>query len=459
MATNTIGNFNHQTRATNLLWQLFLMCCMTVVLTAYSTAGQAGPKIQHWTTDNGARVYFVDTHELPMVDVRVVFDAGSARDGDKPGLALLTNGLLTEGAGGLDADAIAERMESVGAEYGNDSLRDMAVVTLRSLTDSKLLEPALDTFAKIVQQPDFPAAVLERERQRLLVGLSIQQQKPGEIVEKAFYKALYGKHPYATPPEGDEASVKAIKREDLLAFYRKYYVASNALIAIVGDLSRQQAEQLATRLVKDLPKGKPAAPLPPVPALSRASEETISHPSSQTHIMMGQPGMHRGDPDYYALYLGNHALGGGGLVSRLSEEIREKRGLSYSVYSYFYPMRRNGPFILGLQTKNESASEALSVLRKTLADYVDNGITEKELEASKKNIIGGFPLRLDSNKKITEYIAMIGFYDLPLDYLDTFTGKIQALTLQQVRDAFKRRVLPERMATVIVGNSGKESAK
>jgi zinc protease len=310
-----------------------------------------------------------------------------------------------------------------------------------------------------VQQPDFPAAVLERERQRLLVGLSIQQQKPGEIVEKAFYKALYGKHPYATPPEGDEASVKAIKREDLLAFYRKYYVASNALIAIVGDLSRQQAEQLATRLVKDLPKGKPAAPLPPVPALSRASEETISHPSSQTHIMMGQPGMHRGDPDYYALYLGNHALGGGGLVSRLSEEIREKRGLSYSVYSYFYPMRRNGPFILGLQTKNESASEALSVLRKTLADYVDNGITEKELEASKKNIIGGFPLRLDSNKKITEYIAMIGFYDLPLDYLDTFTGKIQALTLQQVRDAFKRRVLPERMATVIVGNSGKESAK
>jgi zinc protease len=298
--------------------------------------------------------------------------------------------------------------------------------------------------------------VLERERQRLLVGLSIQQQKPGEIVEKAYYKALYGKHPYATPPEGDEQSVKAIKRKDLLAFYQQYYVASNAVVAIVGDLGRQRAGQLANRLVKNLPEGKPAASLQKVPALTSASEQVINHPSSQTHIMMGQPGMHRGDPDYHALYLGNHALGGGGLVSRLSEEIREKRGLSYSVYSYFYPMRRNGPFILGLQTKNETASEALSVLRKTLADYVANGITEKELEASKKNIIGGFPLRVDSNKKITEYIAMIGFYNLPLDYLDTFTGKIQALTLQQVRDAFKRRVNPARMATVIVGTNGKQ---
>jgi len=185
--------------------------------------------------------------------------------------------------------------------------------------------------------------------------------------------------------------------------------------------------------------------------LSAAAERHIEHPSSQTHILIGQPGMRRDDPDYFALYVGNYVLGGGGLVSRLNAEVREKRGLSYSVYSYFLPMAQQGPFQMGLQTRNDQADEALKVLRATLAQYVTEGPTAAELEAAKKNITGGQALRIDSNRKILEYLAVIGFYDLPLDYLETFNAKVEALTLDRIHDAFERRLQPERMLTVRVG--------
>jgi zinc protease len=185
--------------------------------------------------------------------------------------------------------------------------------------------------------------------------------------------------------------------------------------------------------------------------LQAALEQRIAHPSSQTHILLGQPGIRRDDADYYALYVGNHVLGGGGLVSQLSNEVREKRGLSYSVYSYFLPMGERGPFQLGLQTRNDQVDEALQVLRDTLATYVAEGPSAEELEAAKNNITGGQALRIDSNRKILEYLAVIGFYELPLDYLETFNAKVEAVTLEQVREVFRRRIQPERMLTVLVG--------
>jgi len=204
-------------------------------------------------------------------------------------------------------------------------------------------------------------------------------------------------------------------------------------------------------LVAHLPKGAPAEKLPKVANLNEQETIKLAHPSTQTHILLGQPGMKRGDPDYFALYVGNHILGGNGLVSRLSNEIREKRGLAYSTYSYFLPMRKDGPFQIGLQTRNDQAEEALKVVRETLNNFIENGPTDEELNASKKNITGGFPLRISSNQKILGYIGMIGFYDLPLDYLDTFNEKIQAVSADDIKDAFKRRVHPDTMVTVLVG--------
>lgn len=423
------------------------------VALGHGAVANATPAIQHWETSNGARVYFVPAAELPMVDVRIVFDGGSARDGQREGIARFTNNLLSEGAGELNADQIAERFESVGAQFGASALRDMAIVTLRSLTEPKLLEPAVDTLALVLRDPTFPENGLERERRRTLIAIKAQQQSPEEIADKAFFKAMYGEHPYAHPPLGTEQSVGAFKRDDVVAFHRDYYVARNAVIAIVGAIGKEQARELAEKLVGQLPAGERAPALPPAPMPSQASTQRIAFPSEQTHLLIGQPAITRDDPDFFPLTVGNHVLGGSGLVSRISEEVREKRGLSYSAYSYFIPMRVAGPFTAGLQTRNDQADDALKVLNDTLEQFLRQGPTAKELTAAKQNITGGFALRLDSNGKIAETVAMIGFYGLPLNYLDTYKARVEAVTTAAVADAFKRRLDPKKMATVIVGGT------
>lgn len=412
----------------------------------------AGPRIQSWQTANGAKVLFVEAPGLPMVDLRVVFDAGSARDGSLPGLAALTSSLLTEGAGPWDANQIAERLEAVGAEMDAGALRDMAWVSVRTLTESGPLDVAVETITAVLGQPRFEGSALQRNRQAMLVALRRDEQNPGTVAQKAFYRAIFGDHPYATDTGGSAESLAAITREDVQGFHRRHYVAANAVVAIVGDLDRTRAEQLAQRVTDKLAVGQHAPLLPEVPALSGAQWVSKRFPSSQTHVLMGQPGMHRGDPDYFVLYLGNHILGGSGLVSLLSEEVREKRGLSYSVYSYFSPMRRNGPFVVGAQTQNAKAGEAIEVMQTTLQRFMDEGPSEQELEAAKRNITGGFPLRIASNSKIVEYLAMIGFYDLPLDYLDRFVGRIEDISAEQIRSTFQRRLDPQRFVTVTVGN-------
>ncbi|MEE8263663.1 MAG: pitrilysin family protein [Gammaproteobacteria bacterium] len=424
---------------------------LLLVLGLVAPLAHGTPDIQHWQTANGAEVYFVEAHELPMVDVRVIFDGGSARDGGHAGVAVLTNGLLAEGADGLSADEISDNFEANGAIFEAGALRDMAWVSLRSLTDPDKLEPAVANLSRVLSRPDFPADVLDRERSRLLVALRYKQQSPSDLAQDAFYRAVYGEHPYAHPSEGTVESVQALSRDDVSAFYARYYTARNAVVAIVGDLSSRKAKALAEAALAGLPEGGRAAALPPVPALTGPKEVRVAHPSAQTHILVGQAGVARGDPDVITLYVGNHALGGGGLVSRLSEEIREKRGLSYSVSSYFLPMRRRGPFTAGLQTRSDQADEALAVLQANLAEYVAEGPTAAELRASKQNITGGFPLRIDSNRKIVGYLAMIGFYGLPLDYLDTFNGRVEAVTQADIREALRKHLSPDRMITVRVG--------
>ena len=420
-------------------------------------SAQAVPEIQTWQTPTGAEVLFVPAPELPMIDIRVVFDAGSARDGSQPGLASLSAAMLTEGAGDLDADALAERVEAVGAELDAGADRDTSYVRLRSLTDPQALEPALDTLVKVLKAPRFDASEFERVRQNRLTALRLAEQDPGSVGQKALYQAIFGEHPYASDPSGTAEAVAALNAEDLRGFHRRYYGAKNATVAIVGAIDRAQAEAIAARITADLPDAEPPPPLPPVPALEQALVQPIEFPSSQTHLYLGQPGMYRGDPDYFALYLGNHILGGSGLVSLLMEEVREKRGLSYSVFSYFVPMARKGPLLMGLQTQNAQADAAQQVLLQTLERFIEEGPTEAQLEAAIKNVTGGFPLRIAGNSQILSYLSVIGFYDLPLDYLERFPERIRAVTSEQIRDALQRRVDPARLALVAVGAASEAS--
>jgi len=430
----------------HMLFGLFTSLCVLLAVPAH-----ASPTIQHWTTDNGARIYFVAAPDLPMVDIQFTFDAGSARDDDKKGVAHLTNSLLDEGAGKLNADQIAEQFDSLGAEFGTGSYRDMALMKLRSLTDPAQLTPALKLFALILSEPSFPAESFERNKKQTLIAIQSQLQSPQAIGGNAFFKALYGDHPYSAPSLGFEESVSALTRDDMVKYFQQYYVAKNAVVSIVGDLDRATAEAIAAQLASGLATGHAAPRVAPPAVLEKERVINIEHPSTQTHISIGHASVTRDDSDYFALYVGNHILGGSGLTSRISDEIRNKRGLAYSAYSYFSPMREAGPFMMGLQTRNDQASDAIKVMFATLQTFIDDGPTAEELEASKRNITGGFPLRIASNSKILGHIGNIGFYNLPFDYLDTYNDQINAVTIEQIKETFKRRVHPNKMVTVTVG--------
>ena len=422
-----------------------------IVLFSISVAVHATPQIQTWQTDKGVKVLFVPAKEIPMLDVRIVFDAGGARDDGLSGLAVLTNGLLSEGAAGKTAQQIAEDFESVGAQIEYDALRDMAVVGVRSLTESRYLTSAVQSLKQVLTQPDFPVDAYHRELKRMKLSVKARQQSPGALAGEAFNKAVFGDHPYALPTSGTEESLENMTLDAVRAFYKKYYVAKNATVAIVGNVEREQAEAIVKALVSALPAGEKPLPLPAVKQLTEGKTITIDFPSSQTHIFVGQTGTKRGDEDYYSLYVANHPFGGSGFSSRLVEVIREEHGLAYSVYSYFSPLRELGPFAMGMQTKTEQTEQALSLLKEELVDYVENGPEKEELAASLSNITGSFPLSIDSNGKLLEYIAMIGFYDLPIDHLDRFIDNVRAVDVDKINDALKRRLHPDKMVTVIVG--------
>ncbi len=418
-----------------------------------------GLKIESWQTKNGAKVFFVPAAQLPMVDVRVVLNAGSARDDGKAGLAYLTNLLLDNGAGSWDTGQVLERFDDIGAQFSTSVMRDMAIAHLRTLSDSSMLSSAAETMATVIKDPQFNVTELDRERQRLLVALRNQQESPEDLAELAFYSAVYEQHAYAAPVMGTRETIPLITRADLQAFYQRYYVGKNAMVVIVGAVMRSDAEHIAELVVGGLPAGQAAEALADVPPLRASKTINQNHPSSQTHVWVGQPGMTRDDADYFPLYVGNHILGGSGFGSRIVNEIRESRGLAYSSYSYFVPMQRKGPFLMGLQTKNDQAQAALKVLQEVLNKFIAEGPTAEELQHAKKNITGGFPLRLDSNKDITEQVAMMGFYNLPLDYLKTFNSKVEAVTTAQIKEAFSRRVQANTMVTVMVGNQDANSKK
>ena len=423
-----------------------LISCLTI-----SSGVTASPKIANWQTANGVEVYFVEAPEIPMLDVRLVYKAGSAQDGELHGIASLTASLMDEGAGDMDANAFNDRLADTGAAFNAGALRDMAWLSMRTLSEDKYSVPALDLFRQVAKAPKFSEDAVQRAKAATISRIRREASSPGTTANNAIRRAVFGKHPYAHPTRGEEDTISAISQADIKRFHERYYVAENAILAIVGALTQDQAAALADKITADLPSGTAAGPIPPVSLLGKKSEQRIDFDSIQSHVRLGMPGMQRGDKDYVALFVGNHVLGGGGLVSLLFDEVREKRGLSYGVNSYFAPSEQLGIFVASLQTDGSQVDEALKVLLDTIDTFIKDGPPADRLESAKQNLIGGFPLRIDSNSETIEYISMIGFYGLPLDYLETFPQKVAAVDAAQIKDAFSRRVNLDRSAVVIVG--------
>lgn len=422
----------------------------------WSSAVLAATPFTHWQLPGGTEVWLAETHQLPMLDISVSFPAGSAFDpADKPGLASLTQRMLDQGAGGMTDVQIADRLADGGAQLGMELDADRASVTLRTLSRPEQEQSALAVMSAVLDQPTFDAGVLQREKARLEEALKEEDAEPQMMAAFAFQAAVFAGHPYAHRASGDVNDVEKLNAGDLHRFWQTHYTQDHAVIAMVGDVTREQANAIATRLVSGLPASAPGVSdaIPPVPSLTAPVLRQISFPSKQSQILIGQPGVKRGDPDYYALYVGNYVLGGGGFDSRLMKNVREKQGLAYSVYSYFMPMQQAGAFQIGLQTRTQETATALHAVRSILHDFLQNGVTAAELTQAKDSIIGGFPLRIDSNRKQLEYLSMIAYYHLPADYLEQFPREVARVTARQIQQAFRRHLDPDHMVTVVVGDA------
>lgn len=427
----------------------------------FSNSALAGIPIEHWTQPSGAQVYLAQSPGIPMLDVQIDFDAGGRRDPlDKAGLASVTAdmtsaGVLARGTDpALDENALSDAWADLGAGFDGSAGNDRMSFSLRSLTYPDLLGRAVQLAARQLGEPAFPDDVWQRNRQRLDASLKEALTRPGTVAGRAFAAAVYGSHPYGY--EMTQASLARISVADMKTLYASLIVPCRAKVSLVGAVTRAQADALVTTLLSRLPATTSCAPLPTIPEvqpLAKAQDIRIPFDAAQAQVLIGQPGFKRDDPDYFALTVGNYILGGGGFVSRLSSEVRQKRALSYSVYSYFAPGLHAGAFMVGLQTRPDQAGEAVQVARSVVAKFVADGPTEAELKAAKDNLIGGFALRIDSNRKLLGNIANIAWNKLPLDYLDTWTQQVQKVTVADIKAAFARKLQPERMVTVVVGET------
>ncbi|CAN7586448.1 insulinase family protein [Acidovorax sp. LjRoot74] len=425
----------------------------------YSHSAWALLPIQHWTEGSGAKVYLVESPVIPMVDVQIDFDAGTRRDpAGQSGLASAVAMMASKGvkalgnAPALDENGLGEAWADLGANFEAAADNDALHYTLRSLTDPPLLDQAARLAARQIGEPSWPADLWPRDRARWSASIKESLTRPATVAAHAFGAAVYGSHPYGV--RTTEETLARINVADMQAFHTQHIAACRAKVSIVGAVTRAQAQTLVATLLSRLPASTGCAPLPPVgeiAALTAPAEQNIPFTSAQAHVLIGQPGFQRRDPDFVALLVGNHILGGGGFVSRLTNEVREKRGLSYSVYSYFASGLHAGAFTVGLQTRPDQAAQAVQVSRDVIARFVAEGPTEAELRAAKDNLIGGFALRIDSNKKLLGNVANIAWNDLPLDYLDQWTKKVEAITVADVRTAMAKKLQPDRMVTVVVG--------
>jgi zinc protease len=428
------------------------------LLLVTSAPAWAGLPIQNWVHASGAKVYLIESPAIPMLDVQIQVDGGSRRDpAAQVGLASVTAGLLSggvaasDGQAALDENQLSEAWVDLGAEFGAGASADRFSVSLRTLTQPDLLQGAVGLAARQLAAPAWPEKVWVRDRERMLASLKEAETQPGTLAGRTFGQAVYGNHPYGY--EVTAKTLSAITVADMQRFYRQHVSACRAQVSLVGAVDRAQADRIVGQLMAALkPNGcEPLSEVGQVAPLTAGVDKRLPFAAAQAQVLIGQPGMRRDDPDHFAAFVGNYILGGGGFVSRLTNEVREKRGLSYSVYSGFSPGLHAGAFQIGLATRPDQAAEAVKVAQDVLRQFVAEGPTEAELQAAKEYLVNSFALRIDSNRKLIGNLANMAWHGLPLDYLDTWTERVKAVSVADIQRTFQRVLQPDRMVTVVIG--------
>ena len=424
-----------------------------LIIMTQANLTQADVEISKYVTKNGVEILYTKSENIPMIDIKITFDAGSNKDGELKGLSMLTHSLLDEGTSKMNSEAIASAFESTGAIFSTSVNKDKSSVSLRSLADKKYLEPSVKMLLKILSDSVFPKSEVILQKERTLSSISEDKSDPSEVSSNLFFKEIYGNYAYGFPSIGSEESIEKIKRKDIINFYKENINSSNASIAIVSSLSKKDIINLSEKISKSLSSSsKKKNGLNNFQKNNKKKYIFKKFNSEQAHIYIGGQSIKRGSKNHLPLYVGNYIFGGSGFSARLMKELRVKRGLTYGVYSYIYPMKNIGPFVVGIETKAEQAQESVRLIHKMLKEFHANGPTDKELTHAKEAIINGFPLRIDSNQDILNYLSMINYYDLPINYLNTFTDKISKITKKDILRAFKEEIDVNNLITLVVGN-------
>jgi zinc protease len=433
----------------------FIQFIALLALTMLAATSASALDVRRQVLDNGLVLLVAERHNLPIVRVAIGLNAGSMQEpAEKAGLANLTSSLLTAGTATRTAHEIEEAIEFVGGDIGASGGSDYSTVRLSVL--KKDVDLGFDLLADIIQNPTFPEDELTKKKERIKGGLKASEDDPTFVASREFKKALFGDHPYGRLVTGTAETIDSITREDIVRFHKKFYVPDNAVMAVVGDLTFDEVTGLIKRYFGDWKKsgGLRLSEETAVPAVGGRTI-IIDRDLTQATIILGHGGVARDDPDYYALSVMNYILGGGGFASRLMQNIREEKGLVYDIYSFFSASRFGGGFRVSLQTRNESAREAIGEVLREIRRIRSGLVDERELSDARSFLIGSFPMRIETGARIASFLVAVEFYGLGVEYIDNYPRFIESVTRQDILRVAKKHLDPDNYILVVVGDQEK----
>jgi len=408
--------------------------------------------------DNGIVLLTSEQRGLPMVTLKLLIDAGSRYDpAGREGLACLTARLLTYGTRSRTALQISEALDFIGGSLNTACDDESAGITLTVM--KKDLSRGLMILADVLTASTFPPEEIDRQKQAVIAAIRAKSENPGDIAYRKFSEALFPQSPYGRPAEGTEESVKKIERSDLMEFYRSFFRPNRTILAAVGEIGHPEALKRLTKALQGWERGPETKDSVPSPRAGAGDIIRVQKSITQANIVIGHEGVPRSHPDYYAIQVMNYILGGGGFSSRLMDSIRNDRGLAYSVYSHYDTGKYVGSFQIVMQTKNETANEAIRITKDEIQRIREKGVSDEELKAAKDYLVGSFPLRLDTNRRIASFLAQVEFFELGLDYPDRYPELIGRVTKADVLRVAKRYLQPEKLIVVVVSDQDKTDAK
>jgi zinc protease len=424
--------------------------CVGLVMYGWTISLVQAADIKEVISPGGIKAWLVEERSIPIVSLNVAWKGGASLDpSGKAGVAYLAASTMDEGAGDMDSMAFQDRLSDLAIHLKFDAGKDTFSGSLKTLSENT--EEAFRLFGLAINEPRFDEESVERIRAQILTSLNQKLSDPNSLAGRAWFSLAFGDHPYSQPSEGTMETMSAVTRADLAEFAKGRIAKNNMVVGVVGDIGADELALLLDKTFGALPDRTTASAVPEVEPLAEAAVKIIDQNIPQSAVIFGGQGVKRDDPDYYAAYVLNYILGGGSFESRLTEEIREKRGLVYSVYSYLYPLNSAGLHLGGFGTSNASVGEALELVSEEIAKIRDDGVTAQELAAAKTYLNGSFPLSLSSNASIAGLMVAMQMNDLPIEYLDERPNLINAVTQDDVRRVAQKLLDPEKMIVVVVG--------